>query len=275
MSLSHVYPNMAALNPEPADPQDRQAHHLAPKSYADAAEEGLNGHSHFNEDDIKETPPRSRVRQGSEPRSEPRPLGEILTESEERVNQLATPSRVSRKPVASKSYADAAIEHPPNGAHLKHDLDGIHDLDGRGEQYTGEGMAESPRSPTRKPHRRVSSKSMNGTTSRDVSDGLQPKLVQEKFEGKDGDTLTSVKPPNGYEENLKLDKKERPQKHKRAPSENLVSGRKAGAGWEKSAYVHGMDQLLVANSYVQDTMGASQCTCPASTTDPNDPGTYP
>lgn len=218
---------MAALNPEPADPNDRQSHHLPPKSYADAVEEGTNGHGPIDEDSIKETPPRVHTRQGSEPRVEPRSLGEILTESEERLHHMSTPTKAPRQPVPGKSYADAAVEN----------LDGTssrNGLDAHGEQYIGEGMAESPRSPTRRPHKRVSSRSMNGI-AKEVNDGPQSKLVHEKYESKDGDKLTSVKPPDGYEDELRQDKQEAPPKHKKVPSENLVSGRQAGAGWQNSA----------------------------------------
>jgi len=71
-----------ALNNEPADPAVRESQHLAPKSYADAAEEAL---AHDDRDDIfdeaavKETPPRNAFQRNH---SEPRPLGEMIDEDE-------------------------------------------------------------------------------------------------------------------------------------------------------------------------------------------------
>jgi len=69
-----------ALNNEPADPAVRESQHLAPKSYADAAEEALahDGNDIFDEATVKETPPPSITRN----HSEPRPLGEMMDEDE-------------------------------------------------------------------------------------------------------------------------------------------------------------------------------------------------
>jgi 2-acylglycerol O-acyltransferase 2 len=78
----YVSPAMA-LNNEPADPAVRESQHLAPKSYADAAEEALahdDGNDVFDEATIKETPPpTSRMAHNH---SEPRPLGEMIDEDE-------------------------------------------------------------------------------------------------------------------------------------------------------------------------------------------------
>jgi len=69
--------------------------------------------------------------------------------------------------------------------------------------------------------------------------GMQQKLVYEKFESPDGKQLTSVKPDDSYEEALRIDEKEAPKKKEqpKASKDELVSGRRAGAGWETSAYV--------------------------------------
>jgi 2-acylglycerol O-acyltransferase 2 len=72
-----------ALNNEPADPAVRESQHLAPKSYADAAEEALaqdDANDVFDEATIKETPP--AVSRMSYNHSEPRPLGEMIDEDE-------------------------------------------------------------------------------------------------------------------------------------------------------------------------------------------------
>ena len=69
-----------ALNTEPADPAVRESQHLAPKSYADAAEEALaqdDDNDIFDETTVKETPPPKNALN-----HEPRPLGEVIEEDE-------------------------------------------------------------------------------------------------------------------------------------------------------------------------------------------------
>lgn len=222
------------LNPEPADPEDRQAQHLPPKSYADAAEEGLNGHGGIDEDSIKETPPRqTHARKGSEPR----PLGEMLAESDEHLPLPSTPTPIPRKPVPNKSFADAAAEPTPPTSN-ETDTRGRQDRETEHHEYTGQGLDASPKSPIRKVHKRISSRTINGGSkdvngaAKEIKDGPQKKTLT-NYESQEGEKLTSVKPPDGYEDALRQDKIERP-KHERTKSE-LVSGRQAGKGWGESA----------------------------------------
>lgn len=54
--------------------------------------------------------------------------------------------------------------------------------------------------------------------------------------------LTSIKPPDDYEENLALDEKERKRKTNGASSKGeqelqIASGRIAAEGWDRSGYV--------------------------------------
>jgi len=229
---------MAPLNPEPADPSERQAHHLPPKSYAEAAEEGFpNDERYIDEDAIKETPPRNERRSLSEPRA----YGEFLDDQQSQDQLPSTPTRVQRKPVPDRSYADAAAEHLTK-PHARFNLDGKVDQEPESEpqELTGQGSAESPRSP-RRVHKRHSSKAMNGERKDDkdekeqgaksVDEGTQNKLVYEKFGNGDGESLTSVKPADGYEEGLRQDKVEDSRRRKT----ELASGRTAGSGWDRSA----------------------------------------
>ncbi|KEQ77806.1 diacylglycerol O-acyltransferas-like protein 2B [Aureobasidium namibiae CBS 147.97] len=208
-----------SLNAEPADPQERQEHHLPPKSFADAAHEALdqNGHDSINEESIKETPPTRKLsRKGS---IEPRPLQEMLDEEEKQPSLPSTPiqpRRTRSTKQQEKSWADMAED----------------------------GRSESPKSPAQlhRPHKRTSSLRSNKSNSPMMTvsegfNGMQQKLVYEKFESPDGKQLTSVKPDDSYEEALRIDEKEAPKKKEqpKASKDELVSGRRAGAGWETSA----------------------------------------
>lgn len=79
-------------------------------------------------------------------------------------------------------------------------------------QYTGHGEDDAPRSPRKKTHKKNASVRMNGHPSLNRKD--TSRLVIEHFRDKDGDHLTTLK---------------------RNDTE-LVSGRRAGAGWERSQY---------------------------------------
>ncbi|TKX25357.1 diacylglycerol acyltransferase-like protein [Elsinoe australis] len=243
---------MPALNSEPADPEVREAKHLPPKSYADAVEEIPNGYpspehsgSDIDEDLIKESPPRS-----SSDASGARPLGEILDEDEEQQSspRPGTPTPLTRKPVPGISYADVAnpsFPNPPVNGHSRKSSNHSIEIEADRRSTNTDG---SPRSPLRRMNRRIPSQTLNGGT-REVSDSMSNKLVYEKFDGKTGEHLTSVKPPDEYEEENRTDqtiaeKKEKSEKeeirgrpkHQRQYSrDDLVSGRQAGQGWGQSA----------------------------------------
>lgn len=240
-----------SLNAEPADPQERQEHHLPPKSFADAAHEALdqNGHDSINEESIKETPPTRKLsRKGS---IEPRPLQEMLDEEEKQPSLPSTPiqpRRTRSTKQQEKSWADMAEDGVNTAAHPVIDIhpgEG-HEAHANGEEFTGQGRNESPKSPAQlhRPHKRTSSLRSNKSNSPMMTvsegfNGMQQKLVYEKFESPDGKQLTSVKPDDSYEEALRTDEKEAPKKKEqpKASKDELVSGRRAGAGWETSAYV--------------------------------------
>lgn len=239
-----------SLNPEPADPQERQESHLPPKSFADAAHEALgeheqNGGDSFNEESIKETPPTRKLsRKGS---IEPRPLQEMLDEEERQPSLPSTPiqprrTRSQKEKKQEKSWADMAEEGVNTNAHPVIDLH-AGEANGDSQEFTGEGRNDSPKSPAQmhRPHKRTSSKSISPKkTVSEGTDGQQQKLVYEKFESPDGKQLTSVKPDDSYEEALRTDEKEAPKQKEqqvRDSKDELVSGRRAGAGWETSAYV--------------------------------------
>jgi len=98
-------------------------------------------------------------------------------------------------------------------------------------QYIGQGEDTTIRSPSRKPsHKRNGSIKINGLKYK-KSD---THLLVEDFEDKDGQKLTSTKPYD-FAEAIELDESEKPVRRKE--DKELVSGRKAGAGWERSGSV--------------------------------------
>lgn len=101
-------------------------------------------------------------------------------------------------------------------------------------QYVGRGRDDAPRSPAPKSHRKPKS---NGTlrTNGYKKEEEQQNLVEEKYKDKDGERLTSIKPTTDYETALMQDEKELPVV-KMNDNQVLVSGRQAGAGWERSGY---------------------------------------
>ncbi|KAK4500503.1 hypothetical protein PRZ48_008692 [Zasmidium cellare] len=258
-----------ALNAEPADPVERAHEELPPRSYAEAVvEEAIETEpAPIDEDAIKESPPRAGHARNS---SEPRPLGEVIDEVEHATSPGSPALRHPKGRLENKdsheSYAGAVKEHAPSA-------NGLPNGDGHGmpvpqlpdlragskrtngavtpDTFDGVGEDEAPRSPTRKAHKRVSSRSLNGTAARQVSGGkgvdgtaekkLEPgAVIYENIRNKSGDNLASIKPDAGYELALqqredKPPTSEQPADELRRKESELVSGRRAGAGWSTSA----------------------------------------
>jgi 2-acylglycerol O-acyltransferase 2/2-acylglycerol O-acyltransferase 1 len=93
----------------------------------------------------------------------------------------------------------------------------------------GLGQDGSPRSPTVKGHRRVSSRNSHGSLGRKQGEQAQNGILHEKHANGNGDALTSVKPQQEFQ----VAKADRRTDLKRRNSE-LTTGRQAGAGWHKS-----------------------------------------
>ncbi|KAK6440243.1 diacylglycerol O-acyltransferase 1, partial [Oleoguttula sp. CCFEE 5521] len=187
-----IYPReqAMALNSEPADPMERESLHLPPKTYVDAAEEGLSGDGDQGMNEaavkaVKETPPRkqhARISSESRPSSElhePRALGDIIDE-DERSSLSHSPSlrhvsgRLEEIIPQRETYADTVKEAEPvtprsNGKHENGwARNGIAVLTGGGaeESYSGVGIDESPRSPVKHAHKRVSSRSLHASATK-------------------------------------------------------------------------------------------------------------
>ncbi|KAK5173590.1 diacylglycerol O-acyltransferase 1 [Saxophila tyrrhenica] len=264
-----------ALNAEPADPIARDEKDLPPKSYADALEQNDDdydgeGDTLIDEDSIKESPPRPTHNRQS---SEPRPLGEMIDEADEARTLTSSPSLRHTKGRLEEvdnreTYADAVKEGLPeangNGdatSEQKHT-----EGNKTPEVFESTGKDEVPRTPTlRRTHKRASSKDLNGVIKQndqpgEISPLISPKslvpdpavnnheVVFESLNGKSGDNLASLQPGNGYY--LSMEQKEnkatsaapppkfdgRPQLNSRNRRDSeLVSGRRAGANWQRSA----------------------------------------
>ncbi|MCJ1471880.1 diacylglycerol O-acyltransferase 1 [Lambiella insularis] len=127
------------------------------------------------------------------------------------------PKERAEQHLPPKSYVDAATEN----------LDGETEKETESSsQYFGEGEDDAPRSPLRKPHKRNGSVRVNGLKNKSSAQSV----LVEKFQDRDGEHLTSVKPLDFDESN----EPNRKDPAKPTVAAELVSGRRAGAGWERS-----------------------------------------
>lgn len=83
------------------------------------------------------------------------------------------------------------------------------------EQYIGQGEDNLPRTPKKKSHKKGLSRLIGDHTLEPLARKETSSLVIEEFQDKDGEHLTTLRRNDTIE---------------------LVSGRKAGAGWERSKY---------------------------------------
>jgi hypothetical protein len=227
---------------EPSQPEQRGAHDLPPKSYAEAAEEALAPESH-----------RAVTNGTKENRAKNLENSQINGETTE----PSQPEARDALDLPPKSYADAAeeaLKHTHNGA-----SDGIKDNkakhvghiqtngritipsgkdDHEQVELEGAGQDNSPKSPTRGHRRKASSIKSNGSIGRKHGENLSNGINQ---------SLTSgIKLESGEDdENEAVARKKQEAPKKRRESE-LKSGRQAGAGWQKSKYVDPEDLRTAA-----------------------------
>lgn len=249
-----------------ADPSERATQHQPHKGYAQAIDEAYEADDQpIDEDAIKESPPRPQHARNS---SEPRPLGEIMDEVERAPSpgspRLRHPKGRLENKSGEESYADAVKEHAPadgglpngdgRGMPVPNVRNGVKHVNGDTTPDTFDGVGEDaePRSPTRKPNKRGSGRNLNGSTGKPAQESegkgldgssekkLEPgQVMYENLRNKSGENLASIKPDQDYKLSLqqredKPPTSEAPQKLSSQDSE-LVSGRRAGAGWSRSA----------------------------------------
>lgn len=196
-----------SLNPEPSQPEERAEHNLEPKSYAAAAEEAL--------------------------QNEPAP------ESEPQSHESQTDGAVAdAKEALQKKTDEHQTDKQTNGTKIIRIVPA--------EEYEGEGLDNSPKSPLRNSHRRKSSVKSNGSPVAKHGEQLQHELFAKHKDGH-GDTLASVKPAAEYESETRKDRKTKQRRNS-----ELKSGRQAGEGWHKSRYA---DSDLPAQSHRTAPLG--------------------
>lgn len=183
----------------------------------------------------KRTTASNRVRKSRQWSSIPRSLRlPHLSDSLFRCESVAMATAVTLNPEPSltserqkqhlppKSYADITEEN------LKPQT---HEYQSTPELYAGNGEEESiSRSPRRNLHKKSGSTRVNGFSN----DSKDAGVIIERYEDKDGEHLVSIKTAS-----------DGPQGKRRSTRRNseLVSGRKAGAGWERSGYTRLRDQM--------------------------------
>ncbi|MCJ1306559.1 diacylglycerol O-acyltransferase 1 [Agyrium rufum] len=142
----------------------------------------------------------------------------------------AMPETRAEAHLPPKSYVSAVEENLPSRG-LKLEIDGP-------SQYEGTGEDTAPRSPVRKPgHKKSGSLRINGLAKKDTAlapTSTEPDdgdLVVRRSRSRSGERLTTLRATRGYNEGVgQAEKEKKPKK----PQPDLVSGRQAGAGWERS-----------------------------------------
>jgi hypothetical protein len=202
----------ASLEGEPTDPKEREANRL-PKSYAEVAEEAIspelqnNSANNNNHTPLNGEPTDPKEREAN---NLPKSYAEVAEADISSPRDASTDAR--RMKNAESTEANGRIRIP---------------LDQDSTQYEGSGLDSSPRSPTRHGHRRKSSLKSNGSIGRKHGEDLNTE-VYEKHHNGNGKLLISVKPPKHVEKYTP-----KPDAPRVNPS-TLMSGRQAGAGWQKS-----------------------------------------
>lgn len=142
-------------------------------------------------------------------------------------SEPADPQERAEHQLPPKSYADAAQEATENG------------LTSNGHDYEKTNGSSSQENGTAEKAASVTVNAGGKST--------EERVVFERYSNGNGSVLTSVRPDPNYEEHLKHDREVAPRKtvesskskprRQDTPKSQLKSGRKAGAGWQQSAYV--------------------------------------
>lgn len=150
-------------------------------------------------------------------------LTKMATNSAPLNPEPADPQQRAQQHLPPKSYADAVQEDVEN-------------------EPTRNGIVKSKVNGATAVQRPVAVKDGDYVNGENVD---EDKIVYEKYRNGDGTVLTSIKPDPSYEESLKHGAKTAPRdqredakntkKRQDTPKSQLATGRRAGAGWERSA----------------------------------------
>jgi len=234
----------APLNPEPSVPEEREALDLPPKSYADAAEEALgdgvpNGyHEQFlNPQQVKKT--QMNGVNGDERTTPGEYSGSGILEGS------PSPAR-GHKRIGSKSsrqnLKNNGVEKEEHGksddAVQEEEQEKPDEAVGGEEQEEADGAVkdeeqDKPKHEKDEAEKAAERKPENGAKEeehRQPEDGL----IVEKYRDAEGDRLTSIKPDEDVQESARKDETMRRRRAQQDRQKDLVSGRQAGAGWDRS-----------------------------------------
>ncbi|EXJ79278.1 hypothetical protein A1O3_08780 [Capronia epimyces CBS 606.96] len=229
------------LNSEPSRPQDRAEQNLAPKSYAAAVVESANEQANPNPD------------QGPQSHNNSATTTEqngVANATEPLIPEPSEPHDRAEENSLPKSYA-AAVSEPADPAVTTREQNGVANGTGHTDENSlPKSYAAAVSEPTdhavpTTEQTSAANESVNGSVVNNQRKHRgQDKLIYEKHADPSGDLpLTSVKPSDDHEKNIQQGtekpprgkKSSRPSKRQDVPNAQLASGRRAGAGWEKSA----------------------------------------
>lgn len=166
--------------------------------------------------------------------------------------ETSQPQERAQQDLPPKSYSDA-VTNKASEPSVRADANDAPNPSANGhiEKHTdhtlGNAQDFSP-IPNNIPNSTDSQESEEAKLPKDESGGEKVdmnKMVYEKYDNNRGDRLTSVKPEASYEKSPKHDQETAPRDRKKANTthttkkhdekSHLASGRRAGAGWERSA----------------------------------------
>lgn len=268
-------PAAMSLNPEPAAPEEREAHNLPPKSFADAAQEALEPQSHANGTDSAAQHDKGAQHDGHR-------NADGLPANGVKVLKIVDTGADGHHDDDKKSTAESSKESSKDSSSIEDQ-----------ESYEGTGIEDTPKSPKGKTHRRKGSRSSLGSVGRtygisikhdmksaangaqheatnaadevkkeasnaateakyeavslkDEVDGAREK-VEKETTGRLDDAFLQEKPrlTNGAalttvkpSQEVQLAQKDsRVDRPSKRRDSELKAGRQAGAGWAKSKYV--------------------------------------
>ncbi|EXJ96073.1 hypothetical protein A1O1_01199 [Capronia coronata CBS 617.96] len=216
MASTYATAGTGQLNSEPSQPQDRAEHNLPPKSYAAAASEDP------NESKIHDKEARHDSSAASQNGTMGGKSNGTVKHTDQSIPKPVEPQDTTGDSHLPKSYAAAVSEPVEENA---------------------------------KPNESVNATAQNGAANGSANGHTvkvngqrkqldKDRLFYEKHTDSHGQVpLTSIKPVDRHEESLQKStestprekKSNRPSKRQDIPNAQLASGRRAGAGWEKSA----------------------------------------